>query len=66
MARTGSEGYYTRFYADAAHEEPLLRTTTEMLEERDRENRALRMELYNTRQDHWATLTRLAPAVQTG
>ena len=37
-----------------------------MLEERDRENRALRMELYNTRQDHWATLTRLAPAVQIG
>ena len=37
-----------------------------MLEERDRENRALRMELYNTRQDQWATLTRLAPAVQTG
>ena len=51
-ARTGSEGYYTGFYADAAHEEPVLRTTTEMLEERDQENRALRMELYNTRQDH--------------
>ena len=62
----GQEGYYTRFYVDVVHEEPLLRTTTEMLEERDRENRALRMELYNTRQDHWATLTRLAPAVQTG
>ena len=39
-AHTSSEGYYTWFYADAAHEEPLLCTTTEMLEERDRENRA--------------------------
>ena len=56
-AHTGQEGYYTGLYADASHEEPLLCTTTEMLEERDRENRALRMELYNTRQDHWATLT---------
>ena len=34
-ARTSLEGYYTGFYADAAHEEPLLCTTTEMLEERD-------------------------------
>ena len=40
VARASPEGYYTGFYADAAHEEPLLRTTTEMLEERDRENRA--------------------------
>ena len=65
VARTSLEGYYTGFYADAAHKEPLLRTTTEMLEERDRENCTLRMELYNTRQDHCATLTRLAPAVHT-
>ena len=66
MAHTGQEGCYTGLYADAYHEESRLRTTTDMLEERDRENRALRMGLYNTRMDHWATLTRLAPAVQTG
>ena len=44
----------------------LLRTTTEMLEDKDRENRALRMELFNARADHWATLTRFAPGVQAG
>ena len=37
-----------------------------MLEDKDRENRALRLELFNTRADHWATLTRFAPAVQAG
>src|SRR3954467_9506596 len=41
-------------------------TTTEMLEDTDRENRALHMELFNARSDHWATLTRFAPAVQAG
>ena len=29
-----------------------------MLEDKDRENRALRLELFNTRADHWATLSR--------
>ena len=52
-AHTGQKGYYTGLYADASHEEPHLRTTTEMMDETDRENRALRMELYNTRADHW-------------
>src|SRR5215216_7805047 len=62
----GEEGYYTGLYTDAAHEEPLLRTTTELLEDKDRENRALWMELYNTRASHWATLSWLAPLVQAG
>ena len=62
----GEEGYYTGLYTDAAHEEPLLQTTVQMLEDRDREVRALRMELYNTRAAHWTTLTRLAPAVHAG
>src|SRR5215216_1369403 len=61
----GEEGYYTGLYTDAAHEELLLRTTTELLEDKDCENRALRMELFNTRATHWATLSRLAPVVQT-
>ena len=42
----------------------LTRTTAEMLEDKDQENRALRLELFNTRADHWATLTRFAPGVQ--
>ena len=42
------------------------RATAEMLKVKDRENRALRLELFNTRADHWATLTRFAPAVQAG
>ena len=62
----GAEGYYQAFYADSSHEDSLLRTTTEMLEDKNRENRALRMELFNIQADHWATLTRFAPAVQTG
>ena len=37
-----------------------------MLEDKGRENRALRLELFNTRADHWATLTRFAPAMQAG
>ena len=40
----GEEGYYTSQYTDVAHEEPLLQTTTQMLEDRYREVRALRME----------------------
>ena len=59
-------GYYQATYCDPTHEDSLLRTTTEMLEDKDRENRALRMELFNARADHWATLTRFAPAVQAG
>ena len=51
-ALTGQEGYYTGLYADATHEEPHLWTTIEMLEERDCQVCALRMELYNTRADH--------------
>ena len=62
----GEEGYYTGLYTDAEHEEPLLQTTTELLEAKDRENRALRMELYNTRASQWATLSQLAPLVQAG
>ncbi|XBI79630.1 hypothetical protein VPH35_089034 [Triticum aestivum] len=62
----GEEGYYTGFYIDATHEEPRLQTTTELWEDRDCEVRALWMELYNTRVDHWGTLTRLAPVVHTG
>ena len=37
-----------------------------MLEDKDRENRALRLGLFDFRSDHWATLTRFAPAVQAG
>ena len=62
----GAEGYYQALYTDSSHEDSLLRTTTEMLEDKDHENRALRMELFNSRVDHWATLTWFAPAVQAG
>ena len=65
-ALPGAQGYYQATYCDSTHEGSLLRTTTEMLEDKDRENRALRMELFNARADHWATLTRFAPAVQAG
>ena len=59
----GAQGYHQALYYDSRHEESLLRTTAEMLKDKDRENRALRMELFNSRADHWATLTRFAPAV---
>ena len=62
----GAQGYYQALYYDSTHEESLLRTTAEMLEDKDRENQALRVELFHTRSDHWATLTRFAPAVQAG
>ena len=65
-ALPGAQGYYQATYCDSTHEDSLLRATTEMLEDKDRENRALRMELFNARADHWATLTRFAPAVQAG
>ena len=48
----GAQGYYQALYYDSTHEESLLRTTAEMLEDKDRENRALRLELFNTRADH--------------
>ena len=59
----GAQGYHQALYYDSTHEESLLHTTAEMLEDKDCENRALRMELFNSRADHWATLTRFAPAV---
>ena len=62
----GAHGYLRAIYADPSQEDSLTRTTAELLEDKDRENRALRMELFNTRADHWATLTRFAPAVQAG
>ena len=99
----GAQGYLQAIYADPTQEDSRTRTTAEMLEDKDRENRALRsnpesigavkrlsgsrirwkypdsaeilalikdqalrLELFNTRADHWATLTRFAPAVQAG
>ena len=40
--------------------------TAQLLENRDRDARALRMELYATRARLWTALTQLAPVVQTG
>ena len=60
----GAQGYYQALHYDSTHDESLLPTTAEMLEDKDHENRALRLELFNTRADHWATLTRFALAVQ--
>ena len=51
-ALPGAQGYYQATYCDSTHEGSLLRTTAEMLEDKDRENRALRLELFNTRADH--------------
>ena len=62
----GAQGYLQAIYADSTQEDSLTRTTAELLEDKDRENRALRLELFNTRADHWATLTWFAPAVQAG
>ena len=62
----GAEGYYQALYTDSSNEDLLLCTTTEMLEDKDCENCALRLELFNTRADHWATQTWFAPAVQAG
>ena len=36
----GAQGYYQAIYCDPTHEDSLLRTATEMLEDKDRENRA--------------------------
>ena len=62
----GAEGYFTAIYTDSSHEDSLLHTTAQILEDKDHENRALRLELLNSQSDHWATLTRFAPAVQAG
>ena len=51
----GAQGYLQAIYADPTQEDSRTRTTAEMLEDKDRENRALRLELFNTRADHWAT-----------
>ena len=48
----GAQGYLQAIYADSTQEDSLTRTTTEMLEDKDRENWALRLELFNTRADH--------------
>ena len=37
----GAEGYFTAIYTDSSHEDSLLRTTAQMLEDKDRENCAL-------------------------
>ena len=52
MSLPGPEGYFTAIYADSSHEDSLLRTTTQLLEDKDHENRALRQELFNSRFDH--------------
>ena len=48
----GAQGYLQAIYADSTQEDSRTRTTAEMLEDKDRENRALRLELFNTRADH--------------
>ena len=48
----GAQGYFQAIYADSTQEDSLTRTTAELLEDKDRENRALRLELFNTRADH--------------
>uniref|UniRef100_A0A8I6YZT0 Uncharacterized protein n=1 Tax=Hordeum vulgare subsp. vulgare TaxID=112509 RepID=A0A8I6YZT0_HORVV len=65
-SQPGEEGYLSGVYFDSSMEDPLLQSTTEMLENRDRDARALRMELYATRARLWTALTQLAPVVQTG
>ncbi|KAI5016080.1 hypothetical protein ZWY2020_005931 [Hordeum vulgare] len=60
------EGYLSGLYFDSSMEDPLLQSTVEMLENRDRDACALRMELYATRARLWTALTQLAPVVQTG
>ncbi|KAI4976226.1 hypothetical protein ZWY2020_049833 [Hordeum vulgare] len=48
-SQPGEEGYLSGVYFDSSMEDPLLQSTAEMLENRDRDARALRMELYATR-----------------
>uniref|UniRef100_A0A8I6Y241 Uncharacterized protein n=1 Tax=Hordeum vulgare subsp. vulgare TaxID=112509 RepID=A0A8I6Y241_HORVV len=64
--QSGEEGYLSGVYFDSSMEDPLLQSTVEMLENRDKDARALRMELYATRARLWTALTQLAPVVQTG
>ena len=60
------DGYLTAAYYDHSHEDPRLQVTAQLLENRDRDARALRMELYATRARLWTALTQLARVVQTG
>ncbi|KAI4991137.1 hypothetical protein ZWY2020_039508 [Hordeum vulgare] len=65
-SQPGEEGYLSEVYFDSSMEDPLLQSTSEMLENRDRDAHALRMELYVTRARLWTALTQLALVVQTG
>uniref|UniRef100_A0A8I6Y700 Uncharacterized protein n=1 Tax=Hordeum vulgare subsp. vulgare TaxID=112509 RepID=A0A8I6Y700_HORVV len=65
-SQPGEEGYLSGFYFDSSMEDPLLQSIAEMLENRDRDARALRMELYATLARLWTALTQLACVVQTG
>ena len=65
-SQPGEEGYLSGVYFDSSMEDPLLQFTAEMLENRDTDTRALRMELYATRARLWTAFTQLAPVVQTG
>ncbi|KAI5000697.1 hypothetical protein ZWY2020_010656 [Hordeum vulgare] len=64
-SQPGEEGYLSGVYFDSSLEDPLLQITTQMLENRDLDARALRMELYATRAHLWTALTQLAHVVQT-
>ena len=55
-SQPGEEGYLSGVYFDSSMEDPLLQSTVEMLENRDRDARALRMELYATRARLWTAL----------
>ncbi|KAI4976039.1 hypothetical protein ZWY2020_049646 [Hordeum vulgare] len=65
-SQPGEEGYLSGVYFDSSMKDPLLQSTAEMLENRDRDARALRMELYATRARLRTALTQLASVVQTG
>uniref|UniRef100_A0A8I6WR32 Uncharacterized protein n=1 Tax=Hordeum vulgare subsp. vulgare TaxID=112509 RepID=A0A8I6WR32_HORVV len=65
-SQPGEEGYLSGVYFDSSMEDPLLQSAAQMLENRDRDGRALRMELYATHACLWTALTQLAPVVQTG
>ncbi|KAI5012776.1 hypothetical protein ZWY2020_025042 [Hordeum vulgare] len=65
-SQPGEEGYLSGVYFDSSMEDPLLQSTAELLENRDRDARALRMDLYATRARLWTALTQLARVVQTG
>uniref|UniRef100_A0A8I6WHY3 Uncharacterized protein n=1 Tax=Hordeum vulgare subsp. vulgare TaxID=112509 RepID=A0A8I6WHY3_HORVV len=65
-SQLGEKGYLSGVYFDSSLEDPLLQITTRVLENKDRDARALCMELYATRVRLWTALTQLAPVVQTG